>query len=154
MRNEIILEGRVADVEFNGVRTRINLECGNCTDEYCDADNVCVYANGNLESQIHPDEQIKILGHVVNESESVCVYLYADKIDKVVDAQLVLEDLKQRLDDLLDSSTSSYNQVVKHIRLYGILDDGVTDPEQSYEAGYRNAVKHIINLLKVEMNEE
>lgn len=157
MKNELRLQGVVKDIEFNDKFTRLNIECGNCTDEYCDTTDVCVYSEGDLtsvpeENKIKIGDTVEIYGHVVNDKDNVLVWLIADDIKKV-EAAKIPEELALQIRSLYEGSIEDYEYVSEWIANTGESAEGVKNPDATYEAGYMNAIQRIIELLGIEVSE-
>lgn len=144
MRNRFVLEGQLTDIEFNGEKTRMNIACGNCTDEYCDTTDVCVYAVGDLTKEFSAGMKVRVCGHVVNNAGDICVFLHADKVEPALP-----EGIKTIIEEQYEKAESKRKYATENIEKYG-FPEWRTCPEYSYEAGVAHGIAGIMVRLGIE----
>lgn len=51
------------------------------------------------------------------------------------------------------SNKEELKEIKQHLREYGILDNGVSDIQDTFEMGYNNALEYVFTVLELEDNE-
>ena len=79
--------------------------------------------------------------------KGVSVELTESDIDKIKIQQMVFSSTLTEIKDCLSSAKKDLETVRHHIYNHGCLDNGCSESEETYEAGYVSGVEYVLQKL-------